>query len=108
MEAFYVKVLEALIEGMDFKTKSVLRLELEGNNYITSTMDMFWHAITMSKSPFSTYATAQISENYRRAKTRSNQSDYYKNCQLIADSMAGMTDGFLILTHNDLNSLYRK
>ena len=91
-----------------FQDKSVLRLELEGNNYITSTMDMFWHAITMSKSPFSTYATAQISENYRRAKTRSNQSDYYKNCQLIADSMAGMTDGFLILTHNDLNSLYRK
>lgn len=60
------------VKGFDFRHgfqhKDVLRLELEGNNYIKKTMSMLWNAISSddSRAPFEKYAFGGISENYRR------------------------------------------
>jgi len=89
-----------------FNNKNVLRLELVGHNHIVSTMDMLWAAISKEKSPFARYATHLISENYRRVHQSSTQNPEYKNCQLLCDSISGMTDKYLVSFHNDLKSLY--
>lgn len=89
-----------------FKNKSVLRLELEGNNYIFSTMDMLWDAISEPNSPFARYACHLISENYRRARKSSKQPDEYKDCQLLCDSISGMTDNYLVSFHDELRPLF--
>lgn len=89
-----------------FRNKSVLRLELEGNNYIMSTMDMLWEAISDPNSPFARYACHLISENYRRARKSSEQADEYKDCQLLCDSISGMTDNYLVGFHNELRPLF--
>lgn len=89
-----------------FKHKGVLKLELVGHNYIVSTMDMLWDAISAPKSAFGRYAYHLISENYRRVYKSSLQQDSYKKCQLLCDSMSGMTDSYLVGFHNELRPLY--
>jgi dGTPase len=89
-----------------FRNKSVLKLELVGNNYIMSTMDMLWEAISQPNGPFARYACHLISENYRRARKSSKQSDEYKDCQLLCDSISGMTDNYLVGFHNELRPLF--
>lgn len=51
-----------------FRHKDVLRLELQGNNYIQSMMDMLWSAIVKDtdNEAFNKYGYQRISENYRR------------------------------------------
>lgn len=55
-----------------YRHKSVLELELKGNNYISELMDMLWQGIENNdlpekqKSLFGQYAYNRISENYRR------------------------------------------
>jgi len=100
------KALKSFDYKYAFRNKSVLRLELEGNNYILSTMDMLWNAISEPNSAFAKYACHLVSENYRRARTRSLQSDEYRDCQLLCDSMSGMTDNYLVNFHNELKPLY--
>lgn len=89
-----------------FSNKGVLRLELVGHNYITKTMDMLWRAIRKPESPFARYACHLISENYRRAHKKSRQSKDYKDCQLLCDSISGMTDNYLIGFHDELRPLF--
>lgn len=90
-----------------FGNRAVLRLELEGHNYITSTMDMVWSAIRDDTGkPFGRYGNATISENYRRAYINSPMPIDYKDCQLLADTISGMTDSFLISTHEDMRPLF--
>ena len=100
-----------LLKGFDnrhgFQNKQVLELELVGQNTIDSTMSMFWKAISNSRTPFSRYATALISENYRRVHEKSIMDDNYKKCQLLCDFISGMSDTFLINTHKKLSKLYR-
>ena len=89
-----------------FRNNGVLKLELVGNNYIDSTMDMLWDAISNNKTPFARYAYNRISENYRRAYKGSEQQKTYKQCQLLCDSISGMTDNYLISFHDELRPLY--
>lgn len=89
-----------------FKHKDVLKLELEGNNFIKKTMDMFWYAINNDSTSFGKYAYQRISENYRRSYEETGRVDYNK-CQLLCDVISGMTDSHLIKTHNELKPLYK-
>ena len=90
-----------------FRNKTVLRLELEGSNYISDTMDMMWAAISEEDKIFGRYAMSRISENYQRVRDRSEMDCMYRNLQLLADSISGMTDKYLIEFHDDLAELYR-
>lgn len=113
-----------------YQHRSVLKLELEGSNYIKGLMDMLWvgihghktkqqkkdeklsSATTLpeyhSDTPFGRYVYGRISENYRRI-FESPQNDLpvlYKEAQLLADAISGMTDSYLIALHDELKSLY--
>lgn len=62
------KTLKAFNAKHGFRHKDVLRLELQGNNYIQSMMDMLWSAIVKDtdNEAFNKYGYRRISENYRR------------------------------------------
>lgn len=90
-----------------FQHKEVLQLELKGNNYIKSMMSMLWKAISNDEkpnSPFEKFAFGEISENYRRVYLDSDKSIYAKY-QLLCDAVSGMTESYLIKTHDELKSL---
>jgi dGTPase len=90
-----------------FKHRDVLRLELEGSNYIKSMMTMLWRAVNAGDNkalPFERYVFKDISENYRRIYESSPKNQYAK-CQLICDVVSGMTEKFLIKKHNEYKSL---
>ena len=89
-----------------FGKKRVLELELRGQNYINSAMHMLWDAIKGENEMFSRYGKAVISENYRRAHQLSYMEGKYKDCQLLCDFIAGMTDSYLIRLHDSLKPLY--
>lgn len=90
-----------------FQHKEVLRLELEGNNYIKNIMTMLWKAISVEgdkNKPFERYVFGEISENYRRVYSASDRSLYAK-CQLLCDAVSGMTESYLIKKHDEFRSL---
>ena len=90
-----------------FQNKDVLKLELQGNNYIKSMMSMVWSGISsedLSKKPFERYVYRGISENYRRVYTGSDKKLYNKH-QLLCDSISGMTESYLIKKHEEYRSL---
>lgn len=98
-----------------FKHKSVLELELRGNTYITEVMDMLWVGVygrldkgEESNTPFGKYVYSKISENYRRIfeDDKNELPVRYKEAQLLADSISGMTDSYLIALHSELKPLY--
>ena len=62
------KTLKDFNKKHGFRNKDVLRLELQGNNYIQSMMDMLWSAIVKDtdNEAFNKYGYRRISENYRR------------------------------------------
>lgn len=102
-----------------YKNKTVLKLELEGHNYIHSLMDMLWVGIHgrlsrnkphRSQTPFGKYAYGRISENYRRVfeDTDNELPEAYKEAQLLTDAISGMTDSYLIDLHNELIALYKQ
>ena len=85
----------------------VLRLELEGNNYIRSMMGMVWSAIASADEdhrPFERYVFGAISENYRRIYSGTDKSLYAKH-QLQCDVVSGMTESYLIKKHDEFRSL---
>lgn len=118
-----VKSVESLIEISDasllckklkdfdfkhgYKHKDVLKLELEGSNYILSLMDMLWVGISSEGSggKFEAYAYSRISENYRRIYEGTDKTFYFKY-QLLCDAISGMTDSYLISLHNELRPLF--
>lgn len=104
--AMLCKSLKDFDKKYAFRNKDVLKLELIGNNYIDSTMGMLWNAIVMPDSPFSRYSYQRISENYRRVHQTSKQTKLYKDCQLLCDSISGMTDNYLIGFHDELRPLF--
>ncbi|MGI2114905.1 dGTP triphosphohydrolase [Shewanella frigidimarina] len=98
-----------------YKHKSVLKLELEGHNYINSLMDMLWVGIHgrlknehKSNTPFGKYAYQKISENYRRVfeNPENKMQIIYREAQLLTDAISGMTDSYLITLHDELRALY--
>ncbi|MCU4676099.1 dNTP triphosphohydrolase [Catenovulum sp. 2E275] len=94
-----------------YQHKSVLELELKGNNYISGIMDMLWQGIenehnSIHSSLFGKYAYQRISENYRRIFSQeSSVSLNYRKAQLLADAVSGMTDNYLIHLYNELQQL---
>lgn len=94
-----------------FQHREVLRLELQGNNYIKSMMTMLWNAISTKGDgpmrPFERYVFGEISENYRRVYEASNKSNYNKY-QLMCDALSGMTEPYLVRKNNEYKSLYNE
>jgi dGTPase len=100
--------------------RSVLCVELNGFNVITGLMDMLWAAVidrsepsdpkSERKHPFTRLVYGRISENYRRAfEAPTGDAVHlplrYRECQLVTDMVAGMTDSFAIELHRELSSL---
>lgn len=99
-----------------YRHKSVLKLELEGFNYIHGLMNMLWIGIHGqlkgehdSRTPFGKYAYQKISENYRRVfeDSKNEMPIIYKEAQLLTDAISGMTDSYLIILHDELKSLHK-
>lgn len=112
--AAFCKSMKQFDRAHGYNHKSVLELELKGNNYINSLMDMLWTGIQGQyhnhSDLFSRYAYQRISENYRRVFEESNKqntsfSDAYLQAQLLTDAIAGMTDSYLIHIHDELEAL---
>lgn len=90
-----------------FQHREVLKLELQGNNYIKSMLEMLWGAISRGddqNSPFERFVFGEISENYRRVYNATDKSDYAK-CQLACDAISGMTESYLIKKHDEFVAL---
>lgn len=90
-----------------FQHKEVLRLELQGSNYIKSMMTMLWRGIEKGSNrnhPFERYVFGAISENYRRIFDTADAS-HYGRCQLLCDAISGMTESHLIKKHDEFLSL---
>lgn len=123
------ETLKKFNEKHGFRHKEVLQLELKGNNYIQSMMDMLWSAIVKdtANEAFNKYGYRRISENYRRvyegetkgikekqkaleegkALSEGDQKALlYAQCQLLCDAVSGMTDSYLISLHKELRPLY--
>lgn len=127
------KALKDFDKTRGYRHRSVLELELRGSNYIQELMDMLWIGIhgrkaptpPMAKkcescgyelsdnklndfdSPFGRFAYGCISENYRRVFDSENElPPLYKEAQLLADAISGMTDSYLMNLHDELKSLY--
>ncbi len=107
-----------------YSHRRVLELELEGHGVIQRLMTMLWHGITERQSyvdvssdrttPFARYAYGRISENYRRVfegkvpNAESISADLpvrYREMQLLADMITGMTEQFALDLHDDLMRL---
>lgn len=101
-----------------YKHRSVLEVELRGHNTLHGLMDLLWESITDRKdaaapasdrnSPFATYAYRRISENYRRIFEDSSNTMplRYRELQLLADMVAGMTDSFALCLYRELKALH--
>ncbi len=110
------KMLKKFNAKYGFRHKDVLRLELQGNNYIQSMMDMLWSAIVKDtdNEAFNEYGYHRISENYRRVyegaikklTDKDQKALLYAQCQLLCDAVSGMTDSYLISLHEELRPLY--
>ena len=83
-------------------------MELEGDTYIRETMDMLWRGIAnhQGDDPFAKYAYGRISENYRRVYKDTSETTTDR-AHLLCDAISGMTEGFLVSWHNDLQALER-
>lgn len=88
-----------------FNNPNVLRLELQGHNYIEKTMGWLWRGVNC-EGRFEDYVRSRISENYKRVYEMSNKTTQDK-LHLVCDAVAGMTDRYLISMHYDLAKLER-
>ena len=91
-----------------FLHSEVLKLELEGNNYIKGMMSLLWPAIKKSeheRNAFERYAYGSVSENYRRVFEGSNM-DSYDQKRLLCDAISGMTEKHLIKIYRELRALH--
>ena len=91
-----------------FHHNEVLRLELEGNNYIKGIMGLLWNAICKSdkeRNAYEKYAYGKLSENYRRVYESSEKTDCDSK-HLLCDAVSGMTESYLIKTYHELRDLH--
>lgn len=105
--ALLCKEIKAFDYNHGFKNRAVLKLELQGNNYIKNMMSILWRAVSddeLSSHPFERYVFGEISENYRRIYNGSSKSRYDR-CQLVCDALSGMTESYLIKKHDEYRLL---
>ena len=91
-----------------FQNSEVLKLELEGNNYIKGIMNLLWEAISKGKNnrnAYERYAYGSISENYRRVYEGTSMQMYDMQ-RLLCDAVSGMTEKHLVRAYNELRSLH--
>jgi len=102
------RALKEFDERHGFKNPAVLRLELQGDNYISEVMDMLWIGIDghEKRDPFARYAYGRTSENYRRIYDNS-PGDIEDKAHLLCDAISGMMEGFLVSLHSELGTLQR-
>jgi dGTPase len=102
-----------------YQSPSVLGLELEGAIIIRELMDAMWEAIVTRKkfsqpgsrrlSPRASYVYSLISESYRWHFERQDHATTmltlrYRELQLLADMVSGMTDGYALDLHERVHS----
>lgn len=111
--AMLCTVLQDFAFKMGFRHREVLKLELQGHNYIQGMMAYLWGAVQSEESeekPFERYVFGEISENYRRVfySTTGNANQLYHKCQLVADAISGMTESYLVRKYHEYSDLMRK
>ena len=102
------KTLKAFDLRYGFQHRDVLKLELEGNNYISGLLDLLWDAIKMpetKRDAYQRYAYGTISENYRRVYDTSDAEGWYGLQRLLCDAVTGMTEPYLVETFETLRDL---
>ena len=102
------RVLKKFSRRHGFQHSDVLKLELEGNNYIKGLMNLLWEAIdtpNKNKTAYQRYAYGTISENYRRVYESSQPLTQYGKQRLLCDAVSGMTEPYLIKIHGSLSEL---
>lgn len=112
--------LKSLAKKHAYQNRSVLELELLGNNMMHELMDELWIGITeredntkldsKRKDPYSRYVYGRISEGYRRVFENKEFDDLprrYREALLLTDMISGMTDNYLIDLNNELKK-YKK
>lgn len=91
-----------------FKHSDVLRLELEGSNYICGLLELLWKPISTpaeKRDAYQRYAYGSISENYRRVYESLSPPTPYHSQRLLCDAVSGMTEPYLINVYETLKNL---
>ena len=104
--AILCKRLKAFAKTYGYGNEEVQRLELAGAKLIRDTMDALWSAIdgSVTSERLCRYVYGRISENYRRVYEASDRSDADR-CHLLCDMVSGMSEGYLIALHHDLEAV---
>lgn len=115
-----LQTLKDFTKHFGFNNTAVLKLELEGRNYIYQLMTYLWEGIKntnedlKTKNHYEKYLISKISTNYLREFKRSykasqNKDDQaYAKFQLITDYISGMTESYLQRTHDEILPFYEK
>jgi dGTPase len=93
-----------------FQHKDVLKLELQGSNYIKGFMSEIWSSIDLldeirKNKPYERFIYGSISENYKNVFSESNATIEYKKMQLMCDSISGMTEPYLIEKYDEFKQI---
>ena len=104
-----------------FRDKEVLGIEVDGFNKLQELMSMLWRGIveresyadpgSKRSSPFADLAYRHISENYRTAFEQAAGEERsvpirYRELQLLADMVSGMTDSYAVFLHRKLGEYH--
>ena len=117
-----VRVLKDFDKEHAFRHTDVLAVEVEGFNKLQELMSMLWRGIVERESyekpgskrtsPFADLAYRHFSENYRQAFEQPQRNGdagmpvRYKELQLLADMVSGMTDSFAVSLHRKLEEYH--
>lgn len=116
-----VSALKAFDLAHAFRHRDVLAIEVEGFNKIQDLMSMLWRGIVERESygdpaskrtsPFADLSYNYISENYRKvfedtARTDQSLPIRYRELQLLADMVSGMTDSYAVFLHRKLGEYH--
>lgn len=100
----FCKAVKEFDKRFGFQHRDVVRLELEGHNYLHAVMDTLWSAIPtdgkQDLDPYEKFVYTSISENYRRVYEASSRTVTDKR-RLVCDAVSGMTESFLIKVHQE-------
>ena len=102
------KILKKFDYRYGFKHSDVLRLELEGNNYIGGLLELLWKPISTpadERDAYQRYAYGSISENYRRVYESVDSPTLYHSQRLLCDAVSGMTEPYLVNVYESLKNL---
>jgi dGTPase len=93
--------------------RGVIRVEAQGERVIHALMSELWSALSTkpgARTSRMKYAMSRVSKNYLRVYDHAigRVGEDYARAQLLADMIAGMTDGFAVALHKDFEELSGK